>query len=101
MRDQTGNVQDTEDAWETGLLGESERYAAVAETIGEQALNDAAGLKMISIRLQQSLIDDLKSIAAINGIGYQPLMRQALKQYVDIEKRRILRETAARQKNPS
>ncbi len=34
-------------------------------------------------------------IAEINGIGYQPLIRQVLKRFADAEKKRILRERAA------
>jgi hypothetical protein len=34
-------------------------------------------------------------IAEINGIGYQPLIRQVLKRFAYSEKKRILRERAA------
>jgi hypothetical protein len=42
--------------------------------------------------LQKSLIEDFKAIASLNGIGYQPLMRQILKRFVDCEKKRIIKE---------
>ncbi len=44
--------------------------------------------------LQKSLIEDLKHIATLNGIGYQPLIRQILTRFADAEKKRILREAA-------
>ncbi|WP_275705016.1 hypothetical protein [Marinobacter iranensis] len=95
MSDKMKTVQDTEDAWVDGSLGRDEEYATVAEPIDEKALNNATGLQMISIRLQKSLIEDFKNIAEINGIGYQPLIRQVLKRFADAEKRRILREKSA------
>lgn len=95
MSDKPKKVQDTDEAWDDGSLGRDEQYAVVAEPIDEKALNDATGLQMISIRLQKSLIEDFKNIAEINGIGYQPLIRQVLKRFADSEKRRILREKSA------
>ncbi|WP_140060940.1 hypothetical protein, partial [Vibrio parahaemolyticus] len=64
-----------------------------------EKLDDKLGLQMISIRLQKSLIEDLKDIAELNGIGYQPLMKQILKRFVDAEKKKILREMAIEQRN--
>nr|WP_297397794.1 hypothetical protein [uncultured Marinobacter sp.] len=95
MSDKIKKIPDTVEAWEDGTLGEDEQFAAVAEPIDESTLNDAAGLQMISIRLQKSLIEDFKNIAEINGIGYQPLIRQVLKRFADAEKKQILRERSA------
>jgi len=95
MSDKMKKVQDTVEAWEDGTLGQDEKFASVAESIEESALNEAAGLQMISIRLQRSLIEDFKNIAEINGIGYQPLIRQVLKRFADAEKKQILREKSA------
>lgn len=88
-------IESTPEAWEDGSLGREEKYVRVAESVDEQALNEAAGLQPISIRLQKSLIEDFKMIAEINGIGYQPLIRQVLKRFADAEKKRILREKSA------
>lgn len=79
------------EAWEDGSLGQDEEFVRVAKDVDDAALNDAAGLQPISIRLQKSLIEDFKMIAEINGIGYQPLIRQVLKRFADSEKRRTLR----------
>ncbi|AZR41790.1 hypothetical protein [Marinobacter salarius] len=81
--------------WEDGSLGQDEEFVRVSKEVDDAALNDAAGLQPISIRLQKSLIEDFKMIAEINGIGYQPLIRQVLKHFADSEKRRILREKSA------
>lgn len=48
-------------------------------------INDALSLQPISIRLQKGLIENLKTIAELNGIGYQPLIRQALTRFVEGE----------------
>jgi hypothetical protein len=52
-------------------------------------------LKLISIRLPESLIDDVKNIATINGgMGYQTLMRQVLKRFAASELKMIARDYA-------
>jgi hypothetical protein len=45
-------------------------------------LDRRLGLQTISIRLQKSLIDNLKKLAEQDGIGYQPYVRQILTRYV-------------------
>ena len=85
-------MEGTPEAWEDGSLGREEEFVRVSKDVDDAALNEAAGLQPISIRLQKSLIEDFKMIAEINGIGYQPLIRQVLKRFADSEKRRILRE---------
>lgn len=88
-------VQDSDDAWDTGQLGRAARNVRPATREMGKAVDAALGLQLISMRLQKSLIEDLKDIAALNGIGYQPLMRQILTRFVDGERRRINREAAA------
>ena len=85
----------SDEAWDTGELGRDEAHAKPAADNIEAEIDDALELQMISVRLQRSLIDDLKGIAALNGIGYQPLMRQILKRFVDGEKKKILMDHVA------
>lgn len=80
-------------AWENGALGRDETSVKVSSQSTEQSINDALDLQMISIRLQKGLIDDLKMIAELNGLGYQPLIRQILTRFADAEKKRLLRST--------
>lgn len=82
----------SDDAWDSGELGRNAQHVKVAATVDETKLDDALGLHLISVRLQKSLIDGLKLVAQANGIGYQPLMRQVLKRFVDSELRRMVRE---------
>lgn len=93
----TGSIPDTDEAWESGQLGRDDRFVAVCEDSPEieMAINEAAGLQAISIRLEKSLIEDFKALAALNGLGYQTLMRQCLKRFSDAEKRRLLLDQAA------
>ena len=86
------------DQWESGELGRDEKFVRKSDS-DRTKLDDKIGLQMISIRLQKSLIDDLKDIAELNGIGYQPLMKQVLKRFVDAEKKQLLREMALEQRN--
>ena len=75
----------TNKAWEDGTLGRDEAYAARASAETVHQVDDALGLQMISIRLSKELIQDFKMIAQVHGIGYQPLMRDALTRFADAE----------------
>lgn len=87
-------IEDTEEAWLSGELGNDAAFAAPSTENIESIINDHLDLQPISIRLEKSLIEDFKLIAAMHGLGYQPLMRQTLKRFADCEKKRILREVA-------
>lgn len=82
----------TEDAWDSGVLGTEEQFVAVSQHSTDDLINEALSLQPISIRLQKGLIENLKTIAELNGIGYQPLVRQALTRFVDCEMKRIATE---------
>ena len=91
----TQKIDSTPETWESGVLGSDERFAKLATDVKEDLVDEALGLQMISIRLQKSLIEDLKTIAKMHGLGYQPLIRQILKRFADCEKKQLLREMAA------
>jgi len=94
MNNQDKKIVGTDEAWESGQLGQDERFVQVAPAIDENLINESLDLQLISIRLQKSLIEDLKAIARINGLGYQPLMRQILTRFAEAEKRQMLMERA-------
>lgn len=79
----------TEEAWDTKELGFDEQFIAKSTYSSEEDINDALNLQPISIRLQKGLIENLKTIAELNGIGYQPLIRQALTRFVECEMKQI------------
>jgi hypothetical protein len=87
-------IRGTPEAWDERLLGADEQYVAVADA--DSSIDDALGLKLISIRLPGSLIEDFKNIATINGggMGYQTLMRQVLKRFAASELKMIARDYA-------
>jgi hypothetical protein len=79
--------------WDSRELGASEKYCQVDPTPNiNETLDDELGLQLISIRLQKSLIEDLKVIAQLNGMGYQTLARQVLYRFAECEKKQIMRE---------
>lgn len=67
--------------WEDGTLGTSETHAVRSSVEREHAVDESLGLQLISIRLPVSLIEDLKFIAAREGLGYQPLARRVLQRF--------------------
>lgn len=92
--DQLAAILASDEAWDTGQLGDDAEHVKVIEQDDAQ-IDEALGLQQISIRLQKSLIEDFKALAALNGMSYQPLMRQVLTRFADCEKKRILRERVA------
>ena len=87
-------IPGTTEAWESGELGQDERYVEV-DSQDDLLIDEALELKMISIRLQKGLIDDLKFVADINGMSYQPLIRQILQRFVNAEMKMLARSLAA------
>jgi predicted DNA binding CopG/RHH family protein len=74
---------------EAATLREGDEYEANKES-EEVAVDweetkrfyDRAGLKMISIRLPVDVVDQLKKLAAHDGLNYQPFVRSILTKYV-------------------
>lgn len=94
MKDKKANtelIESTEEAWEDRKLGSDEAYAKVSSQSADE-VDDALGLKMISIRLSNDLIESFKLLGIRHGMGYQPLMREALKRFADGEFKMIAKE---------
>ena len=85
-------IEGTPEAWESGELGQDERFIKISQDIKQDVIDESLELQMISIRLQKALIDDMKMIAKLNGLGYQPLIRQILTRFVECEKKQLLRQ---------
>jgi uncharacterized protein (DUF4415 family) len=91
----TKKIASTPEAWDKRLLGADAQSVATALPDADSAVDDALDLKLISIRLPGSLIEDFKNIATINGgTGYQTLMRQVLQRFAASELRVIARDYA-------
>jgi hypothetical protein len=80
------------DPWESGELGRDERFVRRMSDAEETRVDAALGLRMISIRLPERLIERLKLIALHHGIGYQPLMRDVLSRFARGELIQVLRQ---------
>ena len=78
--------------WDSGDLGRDEAHVAVVDAKASRETDDAAGLQMISIRLEKSLLRDLKEIAAWHDVGYQPMIRDLLHRFVTAELKTILQQ---------
>ena len=85
-----GKIPGTEEAWESGQLGEDEKYAKAVDGNLTCQIDESLELQMISIRLEKGLIESFKMLGAFHGIGYQPLMRDALKRFADAEMKAIV-----------
>lgn len=90
----TGTLEE----WESGAIGAEEAFARLSENINGEAVDDELGLQLISIRLDKSLIDTLKLIASVNGIGYQPLIRKQLHRFAESEVKRLYKQQIADEK---
>lgn len=91
-------LENSAEAWERGELGSDLKHArAVDRKIGTQ-IDEALGLQMISIRLDQDLIESYKLLGAKYDMGYQPLMREALKRFVEGEFKLIASEALEKQR---
>jgi hypothetical protein len=86
-----------EDPWDTGELGRDEASAVCVPAEEEQAIDDALELKMISIRLHNELLVQLKIIADHHRVGYQPLIRDILGRWARNEMIEIVRQIKAEQ----
>lgn len=88
-------IEGTIENWESGKLGADEQYVRKVSPERQKEIDDVLGLQAISIRLPKDLIEQFKLIAKINGVGYQPLMRDALKRFAESEIKILLNRMAS------
>ena len=84
------SIEGTAQAWEDGELGKSDQHAKKAPAELERQIDEALGLQAISIRLPKATIDTYKRLAEMHGVGYQPLMRDAICRWADSELKMLL-----------
>ena len=89
MKEEKG-LYDNVELWENDTLGNNRETAKLA-SFSMKDLQEAIGLQPISLRMQKDVLDNLKFIAKHYGIGYQPLIKQILKSFVDSEMDQILK----------
>lgn len=83
-------IPGTDEAWESDQLGNDPKFAKAASLEVTKQIDDALCLQSISIRLEKKLIDSFKILADFHGIGYQPLMRDALNRFAQSEMKAIV-----------
>lgn len=83
-------IAGTDEAWDKRELGADAAFVKAVSPAELEQIESSLGLQMISIRLERELIDSFKAIAEFHGIGYQPLMRDALKRFAYHELRSIV-----------
>lgn len=91
----TPKIEGTAEAWENGELGCDDQYAKISTDVTMDDLNMALESRPISIRMKESMIDDLKFFAEREGLGYQTLIKSLLQRFIDGEYKRIVREQAS------
>ena len=83
-------IKGTVDAWDSKELGYSLEHAKAADEGLAKQIDESLGLQMISIRLNKELIDAFKLLGRFHGIGYQPLMRDALQRFATAEMKAVV-----------
>ncbi|ENV14664.1 hypothetical protein F965_00143 [Acinetobacter schindleri NIPH 900] len=105
-QDKAANTQDNifEDVaqWESRNLGADESFVK-AKGMSKKLKNllnnrTSQKMQMISIRLPSTLIEDLKNIGEVEGIGYQALSREILQRFVDAENRKKFNDVVAQKR---
>jgi hypothetical protein len=68
--------------WDSKQLGASSEHAVRVSDERDKELDDAMGLQLFTFRMPKLVIEQLKQLAKLDGIGYQPFMRKVLIDYV-------------------
>ena len=92
------HIPASDEAWESGELGNDPKFAKVFESDIQPQVDEAIAMQPISIRLPKSLIETFKLLGQEHGLGYQPLMRRVLTRFAETEMKRILNEYVAEQR---
>ena len=97
----TQKIKGTEAAWESRKLGNDRKHVKVVSGDIARQIDEAAGLQMISIRLDKTLIEAFKTLGEFHGVGYQPLMRDALRRFAECEMKSIVTGVIKSQRKPA
>lgn len=94
-------IPGTVEAWEDGVLGQSADNVRKASDEVTKNIDDALGLQAISIRLPKATIETYKMLAKLHGVGYQPLMRDAICRWAEAEMKQLLASAVESQRQSS
>lgn len=88
-------IEASADEWgPSGRLGNDAEHVRVGKE--DEKFEERLGLHPISIRFPKELVSDLKAIAHLQGMSYQPLIREVCKRFVEAEKRALRADRALR-----
>jgi hypothetical protein len=88
-------IEASADDWgPSGKLGNDAEHVRSGKE--DDKLDERLGLHPISIRFPKELVRDLKAIAHLQGMSYQPLIREVCKRFVEAEKRALRADLAQR-----
>jgi hypothetical protein len=88
-------IEASADDWgPSGRLGNDAEHIRAGKE--DDKLDERLGLHPISIRFPKELVRDLKAIAHLQGMSYQPLIREVCKRFVAAEKRALRADLAQR-----
>lgn len=94
-QDLLARIEESADDWgPAGKFGNDAEHVVCEKESSN--VDELLELHPISIRMPKELVRDLKAIARLNGMGYQPLIRAVCQRFVEAEKRAIIRDQAAR-----
>ncbi len=83
-------ITGTVEAWESRTLGADAEFARRAPADLDAKIDASLNLHAISIRLPKDVIETYKLLAKMHGIGYQPLMRDAICRFAEAELKQVL-----------
>ena len=90
-------ISASDEAWESGELGNDPEFAKVFEGDIQPRIDEAMAMQPISIRLPTSLVEAFKLLGQVHGLGYQPLMRRALTRFAEAEMKLVVRDLVTEQ----
>ncbi len=81
-RKQKSKLVDDSERWNSRELGANENFVRVSAQGTEARVDKGLGLQMVSMRLPTDVVEQLKSVAKAQGLGYQPFIRQILMNFL-------------------
>ena len=90
-------IEESADDWgPNGKYGNDAKFVKAGHE--DEKLGDRLGLDPISIRFPKELVRDLKALAQVNGMRYQPLIREICRRFVESEKKALRADMARRRR---
>lgn len=76
-------ISGTNDAWESGTLGESDSHIAIAPDHISEEVDSAIGIKKITLRLPNNIFDYYTELAKANNVPLEVMIQIVLTTYIE------------------